>query len=100
MSEVVFTLLVSCPRNYFHNSGRILWHMGARGSLFSFATICSEVVERHQVYARFEAAPQNLITTATAVLCACPPSVVRFGGGYRLGRLLGGGNEKRPSCPL
>jgi hypothetical protein len=87
--------------------------MGARGSLFSFTTICSEVVERpfdrltvlsnvegHQVYACFEAAPQNHITTATGVLCACPPSVVRFGGGYRLGRLLGGGNEKRPSCPL
>jgi hypothetical protein len=75
--------------------------------------MCSEVVERpfdrltvlsnvegHQVYACFEAAPQNHITTATGVLCACPPSVVRFGGGYRLGRLLGGGNEKRPSCPL
>ena len=36
-------------------------------------------VEGHQVYAGYGAAPQNHITTATAILCACPRSVVRFG---------------------
>ena len=30
---------------------------------------------------------------------ACPPNVVLFGGSYRLGRLLGGGTEKRPPYP-
>jgi hypothetical protein len=73
---------------------------GAQGSLFSFATIYPEVVERHQVYACFKAAPQSHMITATGIHCACPPSIVRFGGGYRLGRLLGDGTEKRSLCPL
>ena len=64
---------------------------GARGSLFSFATIYPEVVERHQVYARYEAAPRSHFAAAMGILCACPQSLVHFGGGYRLGRLLGGG---------
>ena len=74
--------------------------MGAWGSLFSFTTICPEVVERHQVYACFEAAPQSHITTATGILCACPPSVVRFGGGNWLGRLLGVKIKRDPLAPL
>jgi hypothetical protein len=87
--------------------------MGARGSLFSFTTICSEVVERpfdrltilspiegHHNFAYYETAPRNHITTATGVLCACPPSVVRFGGGYRLGRLLGVKMKRDPLAPF
>jgi hypothetical protein len=71
-----------------------------RGSLFSCVTIYPEVMERQQIYACFKAAPQSHITTAMGVLCACPPSVVHFGGGNRLGRLLGDGTKKRPPCPL
>jgi hypothetical protein len=95
--------------------------MGAWGSLFSFTTICPEVVERpfdrltvlsnvegHQVYACFEAAPQNHITTATGILCAylpvlwraCPPIVVRFGGGFGLGRRLGVKLKRDPHTPF
>jgi hypothetical protein len=91
---------MSCKRNNSNNlvSGAV--SKGTRGSLFNFVTICPEVVERHQIYAGNGAAPQNQITTATGILCACPRSVVRFGGGNRLGRLLGDGTKKRPPCPL
>jgi hypothetical protein len=64
---------------------------GARGFLFSFATICPEVVERHQIYAGYGVAPRSNLETATGILCACPQRLVHFGGGYRLGRLLGSG---------
>jgi hypothetical protein len=86
---------------------------GARGSLFSCVTICPETMERpfdrltvlsnvegHQVFACFKAAPRSHITTATGILCACSPNVVRFGGGNRPGRILGDATEKRPPCTL
>ena len=65
--------------------------IGAWESLFSFATICPEVVERHQIYAGYGVAPRSKLATGTRILCACPQRLVHFGGGYRLGRLLGGG---------
>ena len=104
---------MSCNRNNSNNSVSGAVSKETRGSLFNFVTICPEVVERpfdrltalskvegHQIYAGNGAAPQNQITTATGILCACPRSVVRFGGGNRLGRLLGDGTKKRPPCPL
>ena len=66
---------------------------------FDRLTVLSNV-EGHHNFACFEAAPQNHITTATGVLCACPPSVVRFGGGYRLGRLLGVKMKRDPHVPF
>jgi hypothetical protein len=44
--------------------------------------------------------PHENVLTATGIPCACPLNAVLFGGGNRLGHLLGGGTEKRSPCPL
>jgi hypothetical protein len=90
-NRYVVLYLVSCPRKTFHNFSRFYDTLGVWGSLFSFTTIYPEVVERHHHFAYYEATPQNHVPTATGILCACPPNAVLFGGGNRLGRLLGGG---------
>jgi hypothetical protein len=53
--------LVSCPRNTFHNFSRFYDTLvGVWGSLFSFTTIYPEVVERHHIFAYYEAAPRTM----------------------------------------
>ncbi len=66
------------------------YYRGVRGTLFSFVTICPEVVERpferlkvlsnvegHQIYADYGAAPRSYLAEATGILCACPPVLWR-----------------------
>jgi len=74
--------------------------LGAWGSVFSFTTITPEVVERHQIYASYEAAPQSHVTTATGILCAWPSNVVLFGGGYGLGRFWVAEMKIDPHAPF
>ena len=43
--------------------------------------------------------PHGQFTHSEKRFCACPLNVLHYGGGKRLGTLLGGGTEKRPPCP-
>jgi hypothetical protein len=66
---------------------------------FDRLTVLSNV-KGHQVLAGYAATQQSHVTTATDILCACPPSVVRIGGDYRLGCPLGVKLKRDPMPPF